>query len=44
MLDDAPYGMLFYNMDSRVARPRVKGFRLHPMWLVAYEKLSLEGP
>lgn len=42
-LDDAPYCVLVYNIDSRAALPRVKGFRLHPMWFVAYEKLSLGG-
>ena len=25
-----------------LAQPRVKGFRLHPMWFISYEKLSLE--
>jgi peptide/nickel transport system substrate-binding protein len=43
VLDDAPYCVLLYNIDSRAARPRVKGFRIHPMWFVPYEKLSLEG-
>ncbi len=42
VLDDAPYGVLLYNIDSRAALPRVKGFRLHPMWFICYEKLSLE--
>ncbi len=42
VLDDAAYCVLLYNIESRAAQPRVKGFRLHPMWFVAYEKLSLE--
>jgi oligopeptide transport system substrate-binding protein len=43
VMDDAPYCVLLYNIESRAAQPRVKGFRLHPMWFISYEKLSLEG-
>jgi len=42
VLEDAPYCPLLYNIESRMAQPRVKGFRLHPMWFISYEKLSLE--
>ncbi len=42
VLADAPYCPLLYNIESRLAQPRVKGFRLHPMWFISYEKLSLE--
>jgi ABC-type transport system substrate-binding protein len=42
ILEDAPYCVLFHTVESRMAQPWVKGFRLHPMWFISYEKLSLE--
>jgi peptide/nickel transport system substrate-binding protein len=44
VMDDAPYCVLLNSLESRMCQPWVKGFRLHPMWLVRYDKLSLERP
>jgi ABC-type transport system substrate-binding protein len=44
VLEDAPYGVLYHPIDHRICQPWVKGFSLHPMWLVRYDKLSLERP
>jgi ABC-type transport system substrate-binding protein len=44
VLEDAPYGVLHHPIDYRICQPWVKGFVLHPMWLVRLEKLRLERP
>jgi peptide/nickel transport system substrate-binding protein/oligopeptide transport system substrate-binding protein len=42
VLEEAAYGVLHYPIDHRICQPWVKDFVLHPMWLIRYDKLSVE--
>jgi ABC-type transport system substrate-binding protein len=44
VMEDAPLCVLIHPKEIRMCQPWVKGYTLHPMWLLRYENLSLERP
>jgi ABC-type transport system substrate-binding protein len=44
IVDDAPIVPLVYPVENWLHQSWVKGFALHPVWLVRYEKLSISPP
>jgi ABC-type transport system substrate-binding protein len=43
IVDDAPWVFLYYPISYALRQPWVKGFALHPVWPVRYEKISFDG-
>ena len=41
---DAPWVFLYHPIDYRLVQPWVKGFKMHSVWLVRFEKLWMERP
>ncbi len=44
IVDDAPVAPLVYPVENWLHQSWLKGFALHPVWLVRYEKLSISPP
>jgi ABC-type transport system substrate-binding protein len=44
IMDDAPYGVLYHERLYFVHQPWVKGWVVHPVWLVRFDDLALERP
>jgi ABC-type transport system substrate-binding protein len=44
VVEDAPWVFLYHPVDYRLVQPWVKGYQMHPVWLVRYEQLWLEHP
>ena len=44
IVDDAPVVPLVDSVEIWMRQPWVKGFKLHPVWLVRYEELSISPP
>ncbi len=42
--EDAPVVPLLDSQEIWLRQPWVKGFHIHPVWLVRYEKLSIAPP
>lgn len=43
-MDDAPVVPLVDGVETWLRQPWVKGFKIHPVWLVRYEELSISPP
>jgi len=43
IVDDAPWVFLYHPTTYALRQPWVKGFALHPVWPVRYDKISFEG-
>ncbi len=44
IVDDAPVVPLVDSVEIWMRQPWLKGFKLHPVWLVRYEELSISPP
>jgi ABC-type transport system substrate-binding protein len=44
VMDDAPVVPLVNGVEVWMRQPWLKGFKIHPVWLVRYEKLSVSPP
>jgi oligopeptide transport system substrate-binding protein len=44
IVDDAPVAPLLFPVENWLHQSWVKGFTLHPVWLVRYEKISISPP
>ena len=44
IVDDAPVVPLVNGVEIWMRQPWVKGFKIHPVWLVRYEELSITPP